>query len=108
MVDFHVAIIKEGMEIVVGHDIWGYVTNGDAHVRIVAWLHGCAKVEILDVTHHAAPASGGNNTVEEELSSDEVSSFGADIAGIFHMVTTNSPLDMMGHGLFGPMCTDNV
>jgi len=108
--DFHidVAIVDEGVEIVVGHDIRGYGTNGDAHVSIVAWLHRHAKVEILDVTHHAAPASGGHNTVKEELSSDEVSSFGADIAGIFHMVTTNSPVDMMGHGLFGPMCTDNA
>jgi len=109
-VDFHidVAIVDEGMEIVVGHDIWGYGTNGDAHVSVVTQLHGRAKVEILDVAHHAAPAGGGNNTVEEELSSDEVSSFGADIAGVFHMVTTNSPVDMLGYGLFGPMCTDNA
>jgi len=109
-VDFHidVAIVDEGMEIVVGHDIWGYGTNGDAHVSIVAWLHGCAKVEILDVAHHAARASGGHNTVKEELSSDEVSGFGADIASIFHMVTTDSPADMMGQGFFGPMCADNA
>jgi len=96
------------VEIVVGHDIRGYGTNRDVHVSIVAWLHGHAEVEILDVAHHAAPTSGGHNTVKEELSSDEVSGFGADIASIFHTVTTDSPAEMMGHGLFRPMCTDNA
>jgi len=103
-----VAIVDEGMEIVVGHDIQGYDTNRDAHVSVVTWLHGRAEVEILDVAHRAVPTGGGNNTVKEELSSDEVSSFGADIASVFHMVTTDSPADTMGHGLFRPMCADNA
>ncbi len=49
MADFHidVAIVDEGMEIVVVHDIWGYGTNGDVHVTIVARLHWHAKVESL-------------------------------------------------------------
>ncbi len=49
------AIVDEGVEIVVGHDIQGYGTNGDVHVSVVTQLHGHAKVKILDVTHHAVP-----------------------------------------------------
>jgi len=108
--NFHVdvTVVDKVMQFVVIHDCWGNNSDRDAHVGIVGGLHGCAKVEILEVTHHAPRAGGGDNTVEEEFGSDDVGSFGADIAQVFNLVTTNGPPDMMRHRFFRSMGAYNA
>ncbi len=80
------AIVDNGMQLVVVHDGRGEDCHGDAHVSIVSRLHGGSKVEIFEITHHAAGAGGGNDAIEKQFGSDEVSSFSADIASVFNTV----------------------
>jgi len=83
------------------HDaLWeGY--KGDPHVCIILLWHWGAQVEILEVTHHASSIWGGQNAVEEEFSGDEVGSFGADIAIILNLVTTDGPTHTVWYHFFG-------
>jgi len=108
--DFHVdvTVVDKVMQFVVIHDCWGNNSDWDAHVGIVSGLHGCAKVEILEVAHHAPRAGGGDNAVEEEFGGDDVGSLGADIAQVFNAVTTNGPPDAMRHGFFRSMGAYNA
>jgi len=80
----------------------------NAHVGIIGRLYGGAQIAVLDVTHHAPTTGGGYDTVEEQIDSDEVHSFGADITRVCDLVTTDSPSDMVQDGLFGSMGTDNM
>ncbi len=68
----YMAIVDEGMKVVMVHDIRRDDSDRNAHVRIVSRLHGGAQVKILDVAHHAAPAGGGHHAVEEQFGSDDV------------------------------------
>jgi len=77
--DIDVAIVDKGMQLVVVHDGRGKDCHGDVHVSIVSRLHGGSKVEIFEITHHAAGTRGENNAIEKQFGSDEVSSFSADI-----------------------------
>jgi len=65
--DFNIdmVIVDEGMQLVVVHDGRGEDSHGDAHVCIVCRLHGGTKVEIFEVTHHAAGAGHRDNTFEK-------------------------------------------
>jgi len=53
--DFHtyMAFVDDGVQIVVVHDFGWQDSDGDAHVGIILRWHGCAQVEVLEVTHHA-------------------------------------------------------
>jgi len=110
MADLHINMtnVDEGMEVVMVHDVGRNDGNWNAHVSIIRGLHGVAQIEVFDVTHHAAAAGHGYNTVKEQFGSDEVSSFGADIARVFNVVATNGPPDAMGDGLFWAMSTDDA
>jgi len=108
--DFYidVAIVDKGMQLVVVCDVRREDCHWDAHVSIVSRLHGGSEVEIFEITHHALGTGDGNDAVEEQFGGNEVSSFSADIASIFNMVATNSPLHVMWDGFFRPVCTDNA
>jgi len=110
MPDLHInmAIVDKGMKIVMVHDVGRNNSDQNAHVSIIGRLHGGAQVKVLDVAHHALSARCGHDTVEEQLGSDEVCSFGADITRVFDTITTDSLPDSMQDGLFRAMSTDGV
>jgi len=102
------AIVDKGVEVVMGHDVGGQYGHGNAHVGIVGQLHGGPEVEIFEVTNHTTGTGCGDDTVEEQFGSDEVSSFGADIAGVFNLVTANGPSYTMWDSFFRPVCTNDA
>ncbi len=79
--DFHidVVIVDKVVELVVFHDLVGNGQDGDAHVGVIGRWHGCAKVKVFEVTHHALRAWCGDDAIEKEFRSDYVGSLGADI-----------------------------
>jgi len=66
LADLHinVAFVDEIVELVMVHDLRGDGGHGDAHVGIVSWLHGGAKIEVFEVAHHASAVRDGEDTVE--------------------------------------------
>ncbi len=103
-----VPIVDQGVEPVVVHDVSGEHGDRDARVCIILGLHGGAQIKIFEITHHAFGMGCGDYTVEEDLDSGEVHSFGADIASIVNAITTHSPTDVVGDGFFGVEGTDHT
>ena len=71
-------------------------------------LHWCAQIKVLEVTHHAACACCGEDTVEEELGSRNISCFGADTPKVLNAVATHSPSHMVRVGFFGLVGADDA
>jgi len=71
------------------------------HVSVIGWWRGCAKVKIFKVTNHALCARCGDDAIEEEFCSDDISSFGADVSKVFDPIAAHSPLDMVWVGFSG-------
>jgi len=90
-----IALVDQGVGIIVINDLVRQDSHGDVHVCIVFCWHGGAQVEIFKITHHALGIGGGHNTVEQELGCGQVGCFGADISIIMDSVTTNHPADMV-------------
>ncbi len=63
--NIHLAIVDKGMKFVVVHNVGWQDGHGDAHVCVVSRLHGGPKVEVFEITNHAAGTGGRNDTVEE-------------------------------------------
>ncbi len=86
--DFHiyVSVADKVVEIVVVHDCVGNGRDRDAHVGVISWWHGCAKVKIFEVAYQALRTRCGDDAVEKQFCSDYVSCFGADIPEVFNLV----------------------
>jgi len=106
--DVNMAVVDQGMEVVVVHDIIGEHGNRDVHVGVVLGLHGGAQIKVFEVTHHASCIGHGDDTVEKDLDSGEVCCFGADIASVINAVATHGPPDAMWDVLFGAEGTNHM
>ncbi len=108
--DYHidVSIVDKVMELVVVHDQVGNGQDGDAHVGVIGQWHGCAKVKVFEVAHHALHAQCGNDAIEKEFCGNYVSGFGADIPKVFNPVATHGPAYIVWVGFFRSVGTDNA
>lgn len=106
--DFHiyVSVADKVVEIVVVHDCVGNGRDRDAHVGVISWWHGCAKVKIFEVAYQALRTRCGDDAVEKQFCSDYVSCFGADIPEVFNLVAAHSPADAVWVGFFRPVSAD--
>jgi len=101
-------IVHQITELVMLHDISWDDANWDLHVCIVPRLHGHAQIKVLEVPHHASCIGCGNDTVEQQFCSNQVSCLGADIAIILYTITSHSPSDTVQDFLFWSVSTNNV
>ena len=106
--DFHidVSIVDKVVELVVFHDRVGNGRDGDAHVGVIGWWHGCAKVKVFEVANHASHARCGDDTIEKEFCGDYVGGFGADIPEVFNLVAAHGPVYAVWGGFFRPVSAD--
>ena len=93
MGDFHqdVVVVKKWFELEFGDQFFRDHAAMDAHVFRV-W-HGCAEVEIFEITGDELGAWGGENAVDQDLDSGEIRSFRASVAGVVDEITTHGPTD---------------
>jgi hypothetical protein len=64
------------------HDGGRNIGNRDAHVLVLS--HGGAEVEVLDVNTHKFGGGRGEDAIEEDLGRGDVSSSGANLAGVLN------------------------
>ena len=68
--------------------------------------HVVVQVEVFYVHNQAFGSVCAGDTVEHDFCCDETSCLGADIIGVFNLVTANSVAVSTGFGLVGAVCTD--
>jgi len=72
------------------------------------WAALVCPDKVLEVTHHAACAGCGKDTVEEELGGHNISSFSAYVPKVLNGVAAYSPSYAVWVGFFRPVGADNA
>lgn len=80
------AVISEGFKVVADNDFVGDVFERDLHV--LGFREALTEVEVLDVASHELGGRVGNNSIEEELESFDVTSISLGVAAVIGEIAT--------------------